>query len=232
MRLIYFLLIGLSISVSGQMRYPTGVINVNTAVGGIVEQIQPDKAPALNALYLFENWVPATFIIRNDLGAFENPIRYDILNHQIEIKDGTALKVLEGNFIESLNFKSPRGDGENVFIITNNAFEQPTSYPIGAYEVLNEGDANLLKYYTFERFEAGYNPALDVGAKEPRLERKSEYYIMSNRVPTLLPTSKKKIIELLNSKYSGIKETIKSNRWNVKDEADLKQVVNYINNNM
>lgn len=231
MRKILLIVLLTPFSLVSQVRYPTGVININTSVGGIVEKIESTISPPKNSLYVYENWVPTIVILRNDIGAVEKPMRFDILNNHIEIKDGLALKYLEINFIESLNFKSPGGLGESKFFITNYTFNHPEKHPFGVYEVLNEGDLNLLKYHSYVRLKPDYNPALDVGSRESRLEKVFSYFIMSENVPVELPKSKKKIAALLETYCLDAKSIIKENSWNLKEESDLIQIINYCNNN-
>ncbi|MEQ6166603.1 hypothetical protein AAOE16_05360 [Ekhidna sp. MALMAid0563] len=209
----------------GQLRYPAGVINVNTTPGvGIVEELRPEAEEVKNVLYLYDDWKTIVFTIANDEKKYRFPGRIDILNDRIELKDSRTLKVIQGRLINYILLQDT--GSSDRFFIRNNSFDNQTEFPLGFYEVLTEGKINLLKLYGYLLLQSSYNPALDVGNRSPELRLTEGYVIMKNNSAFELPNKKKEIFALLGDSAESIS---KKESLNPKKDEELIQLITLLN---
>jgi len=225
-KLLYFFLVVICNVGFSQLNYPTGIINVNTTPGvGIVEEKRSIPEKSSNELYLDESWEEIVVSINESDKNYKYPARIDILNDRVELKDSGTLKVIQGQFIKYLLIKRP--GQKDRFIIRNGMFENPANHPSGFYEVLTEGNINLLRLYGFVRLEPSYNPALDVGNKSAQIRQNEEMFIMKNNLVQELPSRKKDIYSLLGESAGKVAQ---ENKLNPKREDELIQLIRLLNN--
>ncbi|MEO1253847.1 MAG: hypothetical protein AAFY41_03035 [Bacteroidota bacterium] len=224
MRKILFLIAFIAFTAKGQLVYPTGVINVNTTPGvGIVEQFQPIVEVEKNVLYLDEEWNDLIITIGKEDRKYKYPGRIDLLNDRLELKDANTMKTIQGQVLNYVLVQIP--GTMDRFFIRNNTFKDPFNHPSGFYEVLTEGNINLLKLHSFIRLNPSYNPALDVGSKSAEVRKAESFYIMKNNEVSELPKKKKEIINFLG----GSAEVIaKEQGLNPKNTADLIELINQL----
>ena len=213
--------------VEAQLNYPTGVVNVNTTPGvGIVEQIQPLSEETSSTLHIDENWNNLVFSIVGTERLFKLPGRIDLLNDRIELKDAGTIKSIQGQLLGNVLMESP-GQRSRYFV-RNASFKNGADIPTGFYEVMNEGEINVLKFFGYLVLEPSYNPALDVGNRGSEIREMTELYLMRNDHVKILPKRKKDIFEILGNLSENI---AKSRSLNPKDELGLIAIVEELNNN-
>ncbi|MTI19769.1 hypothetical protein E1176_01915 [Fulvivirga sp. RKSG066] len=212
-----------------QLRYPTGAINVNTSPGGIVEEIKPLIEAEEITVYLTDNWWLGNVHFENGKKAKGYPLRYDIVNDQIEIKTSGIVRVAPGRMVQAFEVINPT-TGQLRYFVRSNSFRQNKEIiKDGFFEVLNEGDINVLKYFDFTRIPANYNPALDVGSRTPTIETKEEFYLSQDFQISELPRKKRDFYELVDM-TEKFKNLIKENGWSHKNEKELLKIIEAINN--
>ncbi len=221
MRKILPLLVFTAYLADGQLIYPTGVMNVNTTPGvGIVEELRPEVEVEKKILYLDEEWNDMIITIGKDDRKYKYPGRIDILNDRLELKDANTLKTIQGQILNYVFLQIP--GAPDRFFIRNNSFKDSFNYPSGFYEVLTEGDINLLKLHGFLRLAPSYNPALDVGSRTAELRKTEMLFLMKNNEVVELPKKKKDIFKLLGSSSEDLS---KKNGLNPKETEDLIQLI-------
>jgi len=102
----------------------------------------------------------------------------------------------------------------------------------GFFEVLSEGPLTVLKYTRITLLKPTYNIALDVGEKDYRILKKADYYYLregKGAKPEKFKYSKSTLLELMKNKKAQVEKYVEENNLNLKQEADLRKVLNFYN---
>ena len=157
--------------------------------------------------------------------------RYNALNEEVEIKN--SLRESEG--IKSLSRDKKVSiliDGKKMSFMT---FVTSKDKTINGYlSTLSENGAFKLYKRTLIKFTQG-KPAANsfVKAVPSRFAQFIEYYFQKDGVNRIdeIPLKNSKLLKLIDaSKRAGLKEFLKKNSLNIKEEADLIQAFNFLNN--
>ncbi len=109
------------------------------------------------------------------------PLRYNIINKQVEVKLDKDVRVAKAVIIE--RFKWLDINGEYIEFINGDLVNQSRNE---MYKVIYEG----VKYiafigYNYERLAADYNPQFDIGSKTERIVLKENYYFFDAQNKTV-----------------------------------------------
>ena len=157
--------------------------------------------------------------------------RYNALNGEIEIKNSTR----ESEVIKSLSRDKKVSilvDGKKMSFMT---FVTAKDNTLNGYLITlsDNGEFKLFKR-THVKYTEG-KPAANsfVKAVPNRFSQYTEYYLHKEGVNRIdeIQLKNGKLLKLIDdSKREGLKEFLKENSLNIKDEADLLQAFNFLNN--
>ncbi len=172
--------------------------------------------------YANANFVPGKIYQVDKLIRDNVPMRFNAYADEIEIK--------KNNFDESYSalLKDP-----DIFVKVLNDFY--VFVPLdgsrekgGYFNVLSDGKTYDLYKKTTAHFREGVkaktNYARDM---PPSFEKTTKYYLVQDGTFLEMPSSKSKILKMMNKKDSEIKTFIKQNNIDVAKERDLIQLVSY-----
>ncbi|MEM9299520.1 MAG: hypothetical protein AAGA64_14185 [Bacteroidota bacterium] len=227
---IILILVGAIISPTsnGQLRYPTGLINVNTNPGGIAEQIVPMISTSNLNAYIDEGWKLGTIFFENGDRLAKVPLRYDLVNSQLEIKIEGKIRVAPGKLLNAFEWHEELS-GVKRYFVRNSFFENAEEYAQGFYELINEGDINILRYYNYERLKPNYNPALDVGSRTASITVTEKYYLSIDLRLHSIPKAKKEFFILFSDKVPDLESKLREAKLSHKKNDDLKEIVKMVN---
>lgn len=151
-------------------------------------------------------------------------LRYNVYNDEIEIHN------IEDNSVSAL-LKNP----DYSCTMHNRHFKYiqfNTTNAIGAdgyFIELNKGKMKLLMKYNC-KYSSG-KPSLNsiVESIPPSFKISKKYYVQEDDSIILLPTRKKKILELFDNYDNEVDSYIKKNKLNVKEERDITRIISYYN---
>jgi len=150
-------------------------------------------------------------------------MRYNILFDEIEIKNEVEGEVKIVN--KDSNIKASMGTDRYIYLPEDNL-------PIGGYfKILNFSKPYRIykklttKYVEGEEAETVYSME-----KKPSFPLKVTYYLAdANNNLKELPNGKSKILKMLPGKEKELKNYIKTNKLNLKEEKDLAKLIDYFN---
>ena len=156
--------------------------------------------------------------------------RYNALNGEIEIKNSTR----ESEVIKSLSRDKKVSilvDGKKMSFMT---FVTAKDNTLNGYLItLNDnGEFKLFKRTHVKFTEGKPAPNSFVKAVPSRFSQYTEYYFQKEDVNRIdeIPLKNSKLLKLLDpSIREGLKEYLKENSLNIKEEADLIQAFNFLN---
>jgi len=188
-----------------------------------------EKSQTIGDVYLDAHWSQSSLLLFDDETLINDYLtRYDIQNNEFEFRLKGGIKVLAGVkvknivWIDSLT-KQPR--------VMNNARDYTASVtPIdGFFEVLQDGEIQLLKKVYLEILRPNFSPALNVGSKDTKIIKKSEYfYAIKNKLNQIKKKTSLDAIQRYDSSFV-LESLIKKEKINLNKESDLRRLFLILN---
>jgi len=188
------------------------------------QMIRVDNNTKLDAVegypYLVKEFLSGQIHLKDGRETSLIPLRYNIVNNQIEaMKDKQIVGITNVNKIDYITINGIHyeyintEDGENYI-----------------FQVLINGGCKLLKKYQCTFSPANYNVSMDAGHKTPYYTKSHNLYIqITDNTPIKIKKSSKSILKAIGDKKDELKKYIKDNKLSMKNELDIKKVVNYYN---
>lgn len=156
-----------------------------------------------------------------------NYVRYDIYRNELEFLFKDGIKVLPGSKIVSIVWQDsllsrPR------FLVRGELYQENGIPLTGFVEILVDKNVKLIKRIMINTKMPNYNPALDVGSKNPKIVQENQYYYaIDNKLVRM--KSKKDLQEWNQVHHSKIDAFIKANKIKFNNDFDLVKLVEYYN---
>ncbi len=172
--------------------------------------------------YTNPNFVEGNIYQENQLMKSYVPMRYNSFADEIEIKKNMS----DENYFALT--KDP-----NIFVKMRNDIyvfvpHQDGKDKGGYFNVLNDGKTYDLYKRTTSIFREPQKARTSYERDSPpSFEKTVKYYLVQNGTFMEMPSSKSKVLKVMNSKKDEIKAFIKSNNLDIDKEADLIKVVAY-----
>ncbi|MCB0595650.1 MAG: hypothetical protein H6557_27095 [Lewinellaceae bacterium] len=101
---------------------------------------------------------------------------------------------------------------------------------MGFFQLLVEGEMALLLRRSLELVKSDYNPALNIGDRNDRLElQEAYYYRRGSDQPSLLRQTKSAVLKALGRRKKAISEYAKTNQLNPRKQEDLIAIFQFYN---
>lgn len=194
-------------------RFPPGTLAI----------AQDEKIPGVEgSQYLSDDWSKGRIELENGnmidsidlrLNVYKSEMHF--LNKNVEYTIGNPEAIKEVTW------------GDRKFIYSH--YKDGKSISQGYFEVLVEGNIELLAFYYIVRLKASYNKALDVGEKSDHLILNKRYYIANNSSIIEVDKKGKSIFESLGDKGDILRKRIKEEDLSFKKKEDLVKIVTYMN---
>lgn len=194
-------------------------------------------------IYLDKEWRKGITVFYSDVVKRYDPqapdsiagydIRVDISNHYVEYNMKEGVKAVEENTVKRLYLASP--DGKSLVKLVNTREYGNTAPDLkGFVELISSGPKlTVVKYVRLAIKEPTYNVALDVGEKDAKIYKKTEYYYLqrkgSKQVMVKFKPGKKTVMELMRDKRAKMEKFIDEGNLNLRQEADMREAFNYYN---
>ncbi len=174
--------------------------------------------------FLLNTWLPATFINEEGtIGKDQYFTKFDILNNEVNINIDRKVMVAPMGIVKGFTIHTVEED-RNFLALKPDNWDKPATY----FEVIADGEIQLLVYYTAKNVGNTYNPAVDAGSKAAKLVTKEECYILVDNKISKVP-NKRKAGERLFSKFSKARKYFSKNKVKFKNKTDLIKLVNFLN---
>lgn len=157
-------------------------------------------------------------------------IRVEVVDYTVEFLIENKAKAVEESAIRRLVWMN----GTDKITLVNTRQYGVSDGLKGYFELLSEGKLTILKYTRITLLKPTYNIALDIGEKDYRILQKSDYYYLregKNSKPEKFKFSKSSILDLMKDKKSSVEKYVEAERLNLKQEADLRRVLQFYNAN-
>ena len=175
-------------------------------------------------LFLQDSWLPATYTNADGIvGKQEYYTKFDILNNEVNVNINGKIMVAPIAVVKG--FTTHEAEGDRVFIaLKPDNWKKAATY----FEVIADGEIQLLAYYFVKDVGNSYNPAVDAGTKDSKLVKKEAYYILVDNKISKIP-AKRKSGQQLFAEFGRSKSYFSKNKVKFKSKNDLIDLVNFLN---
>lgn len=191
---------------------------------GYVKTFDLKEKVTVQEFFLQGTWLPATFI--NEEGRTikrDYFTKFDILNNEVNVNIDGKIMVAPMGVVKKFTTHSVEEDRTFVALNPEN-WNKPATY----FEVIADGEIQLLVYHSAKDVGNTYNPAIDAGSKTTKMVQKEEYYILVDNKISKVPT-KRKTGERLFAKFKSAKKYFSKNKVKFKSKESLIELVNFLN---
>lgn len=180
--------------------------------------------------YLFPEWRISTVMLYEEEKLLENYlIRYDMMDDKLEFKFPTDIRVLNANRVRSF-VTIDSISREQTYFVNGRDYSTLDNLPYqGFLQVISDGKKPLVKGYDIIIKKPDYNMALMVGSIDYKIIKNPKYYYVVNSKVYPLPSSRKKILDVLNDKRVEMERFIKVNQLQLSMEHHLYAIFEYYN---
>jgi hypothetical protein len=238
------MIIAMLVFIEKQVSAQTPTINNNVRSANLLNQLgsyrvtpgdiffpisSNEKSQTIGDVYLDAHWSQSSLLLFDNERLINDYLtRYDIQNNEFEFRLKGGVKVLAGVKVKNIVWIDSLTKQTRIM---NNAREYIASVtPIdGFFEVLQEGDVQLLKKVYLEILRPNFSPALNVGSKDTKIIKKSEYFYSINN--KLNQIKKKASLDAIQKYDSSIEleSLIKKEKINLNKESDLRKLFLILN---
>lgn len=188
-----------------------------------------EKSQTIGDVYLDAHWSQSSLLLFDDEKLINDYLtRYDIQNNEFEFRLKDGIKVLAGVKVKNIVWIDSLTKESRVM---NNARDYTASVtPFdGFFEVLQEGNIQLLKKVYLEILRPNFSPALNVGSKDTKIIKKSEYfYSINNKLNQIKKKASLDAIQEYDSSFD-LESLIKKEKINLNKESDLRRLFVIVN---
>lgn len=175
--------------------------------------------------YLHPGWRRTTFMLYEAEKMIEGyAARYAIDQDQFEIRTSGGVKVLDGAKVKSFVWMDSATHAPHYFINARDLKLEDGAYLSGFVQVLVEGEFTLLSNTRVLVKDPTYNEKLDMGQRDTRILKKTEYYYLHEDVIRTIPSSKKKFFPIFGQHADDIGKFVKVNRLLLVEASHLTSI--------
>ena len=169
-----------------------------------------------------DSWMQADVITNNEIVIDKYLVKYDPLTKKLFLKEGSDVMAIPPTYIKSFVLKTDKG--KRVF----EKFEinPPTSEFL---ELLYKDQISLYLRYETSYLKSNYSPLLDAGNYNDKVVLEERYFLFIDGLLEEIPSGKKKVKAFFLSKDKSLKSYFDANGLNLKKEADLIKILNFLN---
>lgn len=182
----------------------------------------------VNGIYLYPDWCFGQIQFFSGDTLKRAPMKINLLNHSIDVFYDDRILILSTNDVSHIKWHN-LDDFHTQKFINNISYLSEDEENKGFSEILFLGDIQLLKFTYLELQDADYNAQMSVGSKTPTLIKKEKFFAIIQEEVHSLKRSKHSLIKLFPAHEEQIKSYIKEASLLLKNEKDLIQVFEYIN---
>ncbi len=197
------------------------------ADGRIIEI--PLPAPKLEgSTYIYDPWRLGDIQLTTGERIKGQWIRYDLFNHQMEIKSEGEVKVLKSNRISNGSWLDP--DRNDYIPFVHASTMEGSGLPgEGILEILVDDQAKLMVHTGSKIIESNYLPQLAAGNRNDRIKKQRTYYLDYKGELRVINAKKKENQELFSEFQPAMDSFNKQKKLSYKVEPDLVQMVQQLN---
>jgi hypothetical protein len=180
--------------------------------------------------YLDSAWQNASILLYNTEKLLEGyPVRYDLIQQEMEVRSKSGIKVIEGKKIKSFVWIDLLSKTPKYFINARDYKTTDGGQIEGFFCVVSDGKLPLFRLTESYIKKATYSVQFDVGAKDDKVVKKEKlYYALDGKV-IQVPASRKKLLPAFEARKNEVDAFIKSNSLSLLEDDHVKRIFDFYN---
>lgn len=216
--------------VLSNMGQTAGMLNVNAAPSGIVDEIDElEIIESEGSYYVLENWNQCIIFFKYGKQSSIENCKINLETLRLEIKEGMQLMALNLNYLDNIQLlEREKFDTIKYKTASNYLFDgKPLK---GIVEIIVEGNTQLIVNHTLRKLQSNYIAGIDVGERAEKYVKHLDYYIVS----------KKRLFQIRNRRNTWLDDMvvpmekttkfIHENKISFRKREDLIKLVKFFNN--
>ena len=177
--------------------------------------------------YLSPHWQDGFITLKTGQTFQKYPLKYDIENDMLEIKASNEVKILRGERVATFTWMDIDRQQELQYI-NSHEYKLEGTPLIGFFELVVDGQVQLLGKTIAVVKDPTYVEGFDVGKRYSEITKKEVYYLSDESKVLTEIKSKKDVLEFMGDE-GGVKQYMKAQKLGVSDKEDLAKIVTFIN---
>jgi hypothetical protein len=177
--------------------------------------------------YLNPHWQDGFITLKTGQTFQKYPLKYDIENDMLEIKASNEVKILRGERVASFTWLETDRQQETQYI-NSHEYKLEGTPLIGFFELVVDGQVQLLCKTIAVVKDPTYVEGFDVGKRYSEITKKEVYYLSDESKVLTEIKSKKDVLEFMGDE-GGVKQYMKAQKLGVSDKEDLAIIATFIN---
>ena len=223
---LFFIALSISSLVFGQAEnVTTSIVDTSIDPAGYITEKKLPPPPLKGNVYLDEEWKYGNITVISGERLKGLQLRYDIQHNNLEfIYKGDDAKVCPLYLLDHYEIV----DKEEATNFKNVANTNLTHFDLkGVAQVLYSGDIMLYAYTSLNIQDPTYKVEFNMGRQSSRVIKKNSFYIDDGSKAYKISGSLKKNNVVFGDYYTQIESFASKYKLNVKNEADLIQIVKF-----
>jgi hypothetical protein len=196
--------------------------------GEAIETFNLIERKTIKRVFFIDEWSEGNFLFSTNQQTRRTfPLKYDVLNQELNVDMAGSIYLVPLDSIYGFTLENLLSLKDYEFTVRKSGKGKSAEI----FEVLVDGQYQLLVKHVAEKLQADYQPALDTGSRDERIVKKEYRYFIDNEGRLLEIPKKKKSAEELFSNYPSAKQYLAKNKVNFKNKENLKGLILFMNNN-
>ena len=227
--LIFILPVFYSISLYAQFDAREGRIVNDGYPGGVIETVNLEKSSVIEGTFFINDyWSVGDVLLYNEKAIKGMPLKYNLRDEVLLLLDANQIsRVLRDDEIEKFEWFDVEKK-QNILFINCMNYDIEGAPLIGFFEVLNEGQVELLLYRTLILDEGYYSVTHDAGKLHDEYKKKETLYLTTD-MGLLEVKGKKELYNFFGEYAEEVKQFVKNNNLRLKQTNELSRVIDYYN---
>ncbi len=228
--LLLLLLVCLSVSGFSQVVTADRSVLDKRTGAGMYTEIKPKlENPNARAYYMEQQWQLGNIEYEGEKIISNQPLKYDIVRQWMEIKMDDEIMVLPARTIDSFEWFNNTTSTATKFIKTRGFEMDGDIPPVGFFEVLFDGEVQLLSHKSVQIFHANSSVSVSGSHRSHNIVYLEHYYLAKGNKLYKLHKKRKHNLYLFGDKQDQVVRFARKKGLLFSRRADLQQIFLYYN---
>jgi hypothetical protein len=196
---------------------------------GFISELPPAPPATVGSVFYSDEWQTADLFLKGDTKLENIQLKLDLSRQSFEVLHEGKVKLLPGDRVLSFHWINSKGEQE-AFIRADHITAEGLKVS-GFLKLHTDTEPfKLVEYFTTETLSSNYNAALDVGSKNNQIIRKSQLFIVKDKLMLEVKGTRKKfIVDFKNTFQTDVSGIIKEFGIDIRDDEELIVLLNQLN---
>ncbi len=209
----------------GQKVSEVSYLDATVNPGVVLDEFPPPPPSMEGSYFMDEEWANATLELNSNRSIRNVPVRYDLVNEQLEIKTSYGIRVCNLQLLRAFQITEQH---DSSYYYNTQSLNWGSKIPSGiAKVVLSRDDFKVLEFFYTEIREPTYVPALDMGSKNKKILKKSDLYLLQKGKALKVNKKIKRNQHIFREHLRSVEEFTRSNNYRLSEFEGAFEIFSY-----